>query len=252
MKKMISKLKKIDTAIKKPVKSILAVLLTVSVLSNGLFIHSENTNAQDLTSPNSLSSDYIAPEILNAQTSEVLDPEKTGYRPTIKLGVKFGEGENQSIGKDINMPTKNKVNLPNVADGCKFVKAIVVSDKENGGRTVDQNNGKNYIKEVEKVIKIDNAYYALIKGSKQDYLKLTNPKQLKLIYDRYLRVGFKKSESASNYLDSIQIMSGYTPVIPPGVTDEQFREGFYEKGTNYVDGKMYYVPDYKSIKFSRP
>lgn len=67
MKKMISKLKKIDTAIKKPVKSILAVLLTVSVLSNGLFIHSENTNAQDLTSPNSLSSDYIAPEILNAR-----------------------------------------------------------------------------------------------------------------------------------------------------------------------------------------
>lgn len=193
--------------------------------------------------------EFITPKLMNQSTGQMIDQDHAHYHPKIYLDATFGQtGKNENIGKDINLYSTNSVFLNNIPDAYRFIRVVVQSDVI---------NGRSYTKEISKVIKIGSSYYGLIKGTTQDYLKFSHPEeQLIMVYNRYLMIGFKESVGAShfNYLDNDNqgVLSGLTPITPGGITEEQFQKGYYIKGQQeYLDKRLYFIPDFQAIRFSR-
>lgn len=194
--------------------------------------------------------EFLQPIMVRQKNGEEIIGTEVGYQPNVYLNVPFGQGANANLTKDINLPISggNNVELESVPDAYKFQKIVVQSDDE---------NGHSYMKEVTKVIKVGNVYYGLIKDeagkNKQDYLKFTNPHQLKIVYDRYLRVGFKKTLTTNyTYVNPSGILADITKATSATLDETQREKGFYLEDANYVDQRMYYLPDNQPLRFSRP
>lgn len=194
----------------------------------------------------------LVPKLINQATDEEMNPDEIRFHPVIYLNDVFGEGKNIEVTKSINFFSDNNVNKENVPDSYQFLKVVVKSDPS-------PKDGKEYIKEIDRVLRIDGIYYARIKGTAQDYLKFTDQKQLMVIYNRFLRIGFKDTSASSSqtqYINQNGILNSLTGFTPKekydGLTSEHLQNGFYIAGQqDFVDGRLYIIPDFKSVQFSR-
>lgn len=250
-----------------PLQAPAAIVQATTTATNPLTTGEEQTEA-------------LHPKMINQTTGETMDASQINFQPDIYLNDKFGEGQNVNVNKSINLFGQNSeknVELSNVPDAYEFLMIVVESDPyDNGaGQQVTQT------KEVSQVIKIGNAYYGLVKDTQQDYIKFSDPStQLKAIYNRYLRVGFENHTSIVNAANPndvnetgetltypyqysfsksgeniIQGVSEYsTEELTSGtLTDQHRKDGIVLEGKEgYLDNKMYLIPDYKPIHFSRP
>lgn len=224
-----------------PLQAPAAIVQATTTATNPLTTGEEQTEA-------------LHPKMINQATGEEFDQSIINYQAEIFLNDKFGEGKNAKISNSINLFGKNSVKDPNTPDAYEFQRVLLTSDADA--------TGKKYTKEIEQIIKIGDSYYGLVKGTQQDYLKFSSQDQIQIIYNRFLRVGFKKSDSASDYIlnssstGTGQIISGITSITPAevtnGINESHTKDGFFVVNSSYVDSRLYYIPDFKSVEFSRP
>lgn len=232
---------KVNRKIKKVVALLGIIFLCANLLPSKRYIVAQDTTEVTDNSQQQA----LTPKLINESTNEELNKQAANYYPVIYLNDSFGTGKNSSIGKDINFYSKNNVDLQNVPDAYRFSKVVVKSDEI---------NGHSFTKEISKVIAVNGSYYGLIKGTTQDYLKFSNPsEQLMIVYTRYIKVGFKET-SGSHFIkkDGTGIVSDLTALTPGGPNEEQLKNGFYINAQSaYTDQRLYVIPDFKSINFSR-
>lgn len=188
------------------------------------------------------------PEMINQATGEKMDASELHFQPEIYLNDRFGTEKNAKVTSNINLVGKNNVVDASIPDAYEFIKVMVTSDPDSQNQT--------YTKEIEQIIKVGGSYYALIKGTQHDYLKFSNENQIKIVYNRYLRIGFEKSANFSDYIKTNnQIIPNLTQVTPAeessNLNDNHAKNGFFVANSSYADGKFYYIPDFKSVQFAR-
>lgn len=225
-----------------PLQAPAAIVQATTTATNPLTTGEEQTEA-------------LHPKMINQATGEEFDQSIINYQAEIFLNDKFGKDLNDSLTKSINLFGPNNVKDESIPDTYEFKKIMVTSDADASGKT--------YTREIEQVIKVGGVYYALVKGTQQDYLKFTNENQIQIIYNRYIRVGFERTATASDFITSQgsvasdrQIISGISGISPleaqNGINEDHEANGFYTYNDKYADKKLYYLPDFKSIQFARP
>lgn len=226
-----------------PIQSGQAVVHALSLESNQTY-----TTGEEQETP-------LLPKMMNQATGEEFDQSIVHYQPKIYVNDLFGQGKNTKIASSINLFGINNVKDTETPDAYEFKHAYVTSDPDEKGQTVT--------KEISQVIKLKGQYYALIKGTKQDYVKFSSEKQISVSYNRYLRIGFDRSQSASQYITTagqsssdVQIIAGMTMITPveasEGISEKHEKQGFYVYHSAYADQKLYYIPDFMSVQFARP
>lgn len=188
------------------------------------------------------------PEMINQATGEKMNASELHFQPEIFLNDRFGEGKNAKVTSNINLVGKNNVVDASIPDAYEFIKVMVTSDPDSQNQT--------YTKEIDQIIKVGGSYYALIKGTQHDYFKFSNENQIKIVYNRYLRIGFEKGANFSDYIKTNnQIIPNLTQVTPAeessNLNDDHAKNGFFVANSSYADGKFYYIPDFKSVQFAR-
>lgn len=228
--------------------TVASLLLTTLPVSSVNIVSAENTSTQIGEVNTNIT---LKPRLLNQATGELFDPNVIRYQPEIYLNDVFGTGKNIAISSSINFFDTKNVNLPDVPDAYQFKKIVVTSDKDAAGKT--------YTREIDQVIKLGDSYFARIKGTIQDYLKFTNQNQITIVYNRFLRIGFKTGVESSPYLmadGTNQILAGIQGILPTekqnGISSEKERNGFSIYNANFADNRLYYLPDFKTIQFARP
>lgn len=213
--------------------------------------------------------DYLVPQVINEATGDPIDISQSGYEFKIYLDDAtgkndFGKGQNAQIGKHINLGegAAGSISVREIPDAYYFVKVLVESDaygKDTQGKL------KKHVREVDRIIKIHDTYYGRLKGTTQDYISFSNQKQVKLVYRRFLRVGFLEDKGSAKAGDEVSRFSkvpNQTSILDTTVytnfggsgepTKDQLEKGFSVVDDRFADGRLYYIPDYQSIRFFRP